>query len=127
MIKSKLIYFLINKISEIFFYVGLAVNDNIQTTTIDSNSIIDVRVGQNNFGNKIPMYYGRSRKRRTRKQAKIGWTHLVGGQYYDGFSGSVLLVLSRGSLLPIAHSKDPSYPKLIKENTGYFDSSYCHP
>ena len=59
------------------------------------------------------MYYGRSRKRKTRKrrqqQAEIGWTHLVGGQYYDGFSGSVLLVLSRGSLLPIAHSKDPSY------------------
>ena len=69
------------------------------------------------------MYYGRSRKPRTRK-AKIGWTHLVGGQYYDGFSGSVLLVLSRGSLLPIAHSKDPSYPYMNKRaNTGYFDSS----
>ena len=92
---------------------GDADYDNIQTTTIDSNSSIDVTVGQNNFGKKIPMYYGRSRKRKTRKrrrqQAEIGWTHLVGGQYYDGFSGSVLLVLSRGSLLPIAHSKDPSY------------------
>ena len=72
------------------------------------------------------MYYGRSRKPRTRK-AKIGWTHLVGGQYYDGFSGSVLLVLSRGSLLPIAHSKDPSYLYMNKrEYTQYKEQSLHH-
>ena len=58
------------------WFGGDADYDNIQTTTIDSNSSIDVTVGQNNFGNKIPMYYGRKRKtrKRRRQQAKIGWT-----------------------------------------------------
>ena len=41
---------------------------NYSFSSCSRSLCIDVTVGRNNFGNKIPTYYSRSRKQRTRKR-----------------------------------------------------------